>query len=82
MESKIILEKDLKDKPVVIELPENVVYYIKLIGIGPKTLNESQGFLADIISKIDGAFIVASKDEMRKTLHNIIDMSYEDFERK
>ena len=82
MEPKIISELDLKEKPIKIESTDNILYYLKLIGVGPKTIQETQNMVYSLLEKVNGVFIISSKDNMRKTLHNIVDMAYDDFERK
>jgi hypothetical protein len=67
-------EKDLQGQKITLNKDEQVMY-IKVIGIGPKTLEANECVVSGIPAKVDGFFITGDKNVLRGALHKILDMA-------
>lgn len=72
MEAKIIKEDDLFDKALDVD-QGNKLFYIKLVGIGPNALSEHANAPVQVVQGQPGFFLISDPNEIRQTLHEIVD---------
>lgn len=73
---KVITESEVNGKPISFNfIDERHLYYFKLIGIGPNTLEKTNYKPLDTIRSIDGHLIIGTIEEIRAALHDIVDRS-------
>ena len=70
--SKIIEESVVSDVPIAVSDGEQL-YYLKLVKIGPETLEKVNNLPVNCVRQIDGHFIVGQEEELRVDLKTIID---------
>jgi hypothetical protein len=67
-------EKELQNQKITLNKEERLVY-MKLIGIGPKTLADNSNVVSAVPAKVDGFFISGEQKTLREALHKLVDMA-------
>ncbi len=74
MESKVIEESQAAGTPISVDFDGgNGLFYFKLVGIGPNTMQETENQPLSKVQGVPGYLIVGSPDEIRENLHAFVD---------
>lgn len=72
--SKVIPEGEVEGKPISVNFDEGQhLYYLKLIGVGPNTLERTNSQPLDVLKSVGGHLVVGTEAELREALHAIVD---------
>lgn len=72
--SNVIPEASISEKVVVPDGSD--LFYFKLVGIGPKTLEINEGSAAKIVATVGGYFIVAPRAEIQQAIVDIVSRAF------
>lgn len=72
--SKIVQEGEIEGRPISVNFTEGQhLYYFKLVGVGPNTLEKTNSQPLDVLRSVGGHLIVGTEKELREALHAIVD---------